>query len=196
MTIYILFATVAAGFGSAHAAFGLQFVLFAVLPALVAALVFFYARRHLATVTLVFLVSAIFLAAARLESNAAPGADPATSSPVATIAADLARAQAAGEKLFQELGCIGCHRPDGKGVGPALSGVFGRPMTDPGCGALTVDEEYVRESILNPSATVVAGFAPVMPTFAGQVTEEQLQALVAYVKSLGAVPRRPKGESQ
>lgn len=100
------------------------------------------------------------------------------------VAAESSRAQAAGERLFQELGCIGCHRPDGKGIGPSLIGVFGRPVTDPGCGVLTVDEEYLRESILNPSATVAAGFMPVMPTFAGRVTEEQLRALMAYVRSL------------
>ena len=100
------------------------------------------------------------------------------------VAAESTRAQAAGEKLFQELGCIGCHRPDGTGIGPALAGAFARPVTDPGCGALTVDEEYVRESILNPSAAVAAGFAPIMPTFAGKVTEEELRALIVYVKSL------------
>ena len=71
-------------------------------------------------------------------------------------------------------------------LGPALAGVFGRPVTDPGCGVLTADEEYVRESIVNPTAVVAAGFAPVMPSFAGRVTDEQLRSLVAYVKSLRA----------
>ena len=189
MTIYILFATVAAGFSGAHAVLGLQFVLFAVLSALLAAIVAFYARRHLAFVTLALLTSAIFLAAARLEPRNTPGTDTTISDPVATVAADLARVQVAGEKLFHELGCIGCHRPDGEGIGPSLTGVFGKPVIDAGCGALTVDEEYVRESILNPSATVAAGFAPVMPTFAGGVTEEQLRAVIAYVKSLSAPVR-------
>ena len=115
------------------------------------------------------------------------------------VAAESARAQAAGEKLFQDLGCIGCHRPAAEGIGPALTGLFGRPMMDPGCGFLTADEEYVRESILNPSAIVAAGFAPVMPAFAGKVTEEQLRALIAYVKSLSVpvqAPRKPIGESR
>jgi mono/diheme cytochrome c family protein len=189
MTIYILFATVAAGFGGAHAVLGLQFVLFAVLSALLAAIVVFYARRHLAFVTLAFLTSTIFLAAARLEPRNTPGANATASDPVAMVAADLARIQVPGENLFQELGCNGCHRPDGKGIGPSLTNVFGKPLTDSGCGALTADEDYVRESILNPSVTVAAGVAPVMPTFAGKVTEEQLRALIAYVKSLSAPGR-------
>ena len=129
-----------------------------------------------------FLVSAIFLAAATLESKDAQSA-PITS-PVGTVAAESTGSQAAGEKLFHELGCISCHRPDGKGIGPSLAGVFGRPVTDPSCGVLTVDEEYLREAILNPSTTVAEGFPPVMPSFAGTVTEEELQALTAYVKSL------------
>ncbi len=94
------------------------------------------------------------------------------------------RALATGRTLFQERGCIGCHRPDGTGVGPALEGRFGGPVHDPGCGATVVDEAYVREAILNPSATVAAGYPPVMPTFAGRLTEEDLQALIVYVKSL------------
>ena len=110
-------------------------------------------------------------------------------SPAVVVSADTAQAQAAGEKLFQALGCIGCHRADGKGIGPSLVDVFGKPVSDPTCGVLTVDDEYVRESMLNPSAIVAAGFAPVMPAFAGQLTEEELRALIAYVKSLkGTTP--------
>jgi cytochrome c oxidase subunit 2 len=129
----------------------------------------------------------------------APGVIASNRSRAVVIAAESAREQAAGEQLFRELGCSSCHRPDGDGIGPSLAGVFGRPVTDPGCGTLTVDDEYVRESILNPSATVAAGFAPVMPTFAGKVTEEQLRALIAYVKSLSVpvqAPRQPHGESR
>jgi cytochrome c2 len=122
----------------------------------------------------------------------APGVIASKRSPAVVVAAESTQAQTAGEKLFQELGCINCHRPEGAGIGPALTGVFGRPVTDPGCGSLTVDEQYLRESILNPSATVAAGFAPVMPTFAGKVTEEQLRALIAYVKSLSVPIRGPR----
>ena len=89
-----------------------------------------------------------------------------------------------GQTLFQKRGCISCHRADGTGVGPTLHGLFGSPVQDPGCGVAIVDESYVREAILNPSATVAVGYPAVMPTFAGQLTEEELQALIAYVKSL------------
>jgi cytochrome c oxidase subunit 2 len=90
---------------------------------------------------------------------------------------------AAGRRLF-ERGCAGCHRDDSTGVGPRLDGLFGRPVQDPACGVAVVDESYLREAILNPSATVALGFAPVMPTFAGLLTEEELQALIEYLKSL------------
>jgi len=91
---------------------------------------------------------------------------------------------ATGEKIFAELGCATCHRTDTQGRGPNLQGVFGRPvMLDDGR-TVIADENYVRESILDPGAKVVQGFKPVMPTFQGLVSEEQLNALIAYVKSL------------
>ena len=61
------------------------------------------------------------------------------SSSAAAVAAVSPRAQAAGKQLFDELGCIGCHRPDSTGIGPVLKGLFGRPVTDASCGALIVD---------------------------------------------------------
>jgi cytochrome c oxidase subunit 2 len=91
---------------------------------------------------------------------------------------------ATGEKLFAELGCATCHRNDTQGRGPSLQGVFGSPVLLADGRTVTADENYVRESILDPGAKVVNGFKPVMPTFQGLVTEEQLNALVAYVKSL------------
>jgi cytochrome c oxidase subunit 2 len=65
-----------------------------------------------------------------------------------------------------------------------LHGLFGSPVQDRERGVAIVDESYLREAILNPSATVAEGFAPDMPTFAGQLTEEELQALIVYLKSL------------
>jgi cytochrome c oxidase subunit II len=91
---------------------------------------------------------------------------------------------ATGEKIFAELGCVTCHRTDTQGRGPNLQGVFGKPVMLEDGRTVTVDENYVRESILDPGAKVVNGFKPVMPTFQGLVSEEQLNALVAYVKSL------------
>src|SRR5262245_41872520 len=95
------------------------------------------------------------------------------------------RAVAAGKQLFQQRGCVGCHLT---GIGPKLDGVFGRPVQDPTCGVAMVDEAYLREAILDPSATVAAGYAPVMPTFQGLLTEEELQSLIEYLKSLSDRP--------
>jgi cytochrome c oxidase subunit 2 len=89
-----------------------------------------------------------------------------------------------GQKLFQELGCISCHRFDTQGRGPNLVGVYGRPVLLDDGRTVIADDDYVRESILQPGAKVVAGFKPIMPTFQGVLSEDQLLALVAYVKSL------------
>jgi len=95
----------------------------------------------------------------------------------------------AGEKLFQDLACNTCHRPDAQGRGPVLEGLFGKTVSLQSGETVTVDEAYVRESILNPSAKVAAGFQPIMPTFQGLVTEEQLLELIEYVKALKALPQ-------
>ena len=91
---------------------------------------------------------------------------------------------ATGEKIFAELGCATCHRSDTQGRGPNLQGVFGKPVLLQDGRTVTADENYIRESILDPGSKIVNGFKPVMPTFQGLVSEEQLNALVAYVKSL------------
>src|SRR2546428_8141652 len=89
-----------------------------------------------------------------------------------------------GQSLFQQLGCSTCHRSDTQGRGPNLVGVFGKPVLLEDGRTVTADENYVRESILEPAAKIVRGFKPVMPTFQGQLSDEQLNALVEYVKSL------------
>lgn len=90
----------------------------------------------------------------------------------------------AGKQLFGSLGCSTCHRFDTQGRGPNLQNAFGKPVLLEDGRTVTMDDNYVRESILNPTAKIVNGFKPVMPTFQGLVTDEQLNALVAYVKSL------------
>lgn len=98
---------------------------------------------------------------------------------------------AAGEKLFQDLVCITCHMQGSQGRGPVLTNLYGNTVELQGGGRVTADEAYIRESIVNPQAKVVAGFQPLMPTFQGLVTEEQLLQLIAYVRSLsqqGAAP--------
>jgi cytochrome c oxidase subunit 2 len=90
-----------------------------------------------------------------------------------------------GESLFQQLGCATCHRSDTQGRGPNLAGLFGKRVALSDGTTVVADEGYIRESILVPTAKIVSGFKPIMPPFQGLVTEEQLNALVAYVKSLG-----------
>ncbi len=92
----------------------------------------------------------------------------------------------AGEKMFAELGCSTCHRSDTTGRGPNLQGVFGKPVQLEDGRTVTADENYVRECILDPGAKRVKGFQPIMPTFQGLVSEEQVNALVAYIKSISA----------
>jgi len=96
-----------------------------------------------------------------------------------------------GQTIFQQLGCPTCHRSDVQGRGPNLVGVFGKPVQLEDGRIVIADENYVRESILSPSAKVVKGFKPIMPVFQGLVSEEQLAALVAYIKSLS----QPSGTS-
>ncbi len=91
---------------------------------------------------------------------------------------------AAGERLFARLACNTCHKADGTGRGPSLVGKFGKPEKLTSGEVVVVDESYVRESILNPQARIAAGYPPIMPTFKGLVTEEQLLQLIAYIKSL------------
>ena len=98
---------------------------------------------------------------------------------------------ASGEKIFAELGCATCHRTDVQGRGPNLQGLFGKQVQLQDGRTLTADENYIRESILDPGAKIANGYKPVMPTFQGLVTEEQLNALVAYVKSLSAPQPAP-----
>jgi cytochrome c oxidase subunit 2 len=100
---------------------------------------------------------------------------------------------AAGQKLFQDLACSTCHRVDSQGRGPVLTNLFGRPVELQSGARVTADEAYIRESIVNPQAKVVAGFQPIMPTFQGLVTEEQLLQLISYVKSLSQQGAAPAG---
>ena len=89
-----------------------------------------------------------------------------------------------GERLFSELACNTCHREDGTGRGPTLVNKFGTEEQLSSGMAVHVDETYLRESILNPQAKIVAGYQPLMPTVQGLVNEESVMALVEYVKSL------------
>lgn len=92
----------------------------------------------------------------------------------------------AGRDLFEtKLGCASCHQTTDQGRGPKLAGVFGKEQKLTTGETVVADEEYIRNSILNPQGQIVQGYQPIMPTFKGQVTEEQLVSIVAYIKSLG-----------
>ena len=97
-----------------------------------------------------------------------------------------------GAKLFQDLACSTCHLENGTGRGPVLKGAYGKPVLLESGQTVTIDDAYIRESVLNPQAKVVKGFQPVMPTFQGLVTEEQLLQLIAYVKSMAEQPAAQK----
>ena len=91
-----------------------------------------------------------------------------------------------GQNLFRQTGCNACHTGDASGRAPMLENIYGKTVNLENSETLKVDDNYIRESILNPQAKIVAGYKPIMPTFQGQFDEEQLLELVAYIKSLSA----------
>jgi cytochrome c oxidase subunit II len=95
-----------------------------------------------------------------------------------------------GASLFQRFGCNTCHRAGGTSQGPSLTGLFGKTVKLQDGNAVLADENYIRESILDPRAKIVAGYQPIMPTFKGLVSEEGLLQLIAYIKSLEGAERK------
>jgi cytochrome c oxidase subunit II len=93
-----------------------------------------------------------------------------------------------GQRLFQQLGCGICHVSEGKGVGPPLQGLFGSQVKLADGKTVSADAGYIRAAILNPRP--VAGYPAIMPTFQGQVNEEEILQLIAYIESLGASGER------
>ena len=91
-----------------------------------------------------------------------------------------------GEKTFKEKGCNACHSLTGTpGVGPSLKGVAGSKVALADGSSVEADENFLRESILHPNAKIVQGFAPnLMPVFEGQLTEDQIKGLIAYIKTV------------
>lgn len=103
-----------------------------------------------------------------------------------------------GEKLYKQRGCAGCHSIDGsKRVGPSFKEVYGniRPMTTGS--SVTADENYIRESILYPKAKVAAGYQPVMPSYKGQLSDDDIYSIVEYLKTVSdyTPAESPKPES-
>jgi len=90
-----------------------------------------------------------------------------------------------GEKLFEKFACNTCHTNTAGARGPNLAGLYGKTIQLTNGQSVVADENYIRESILNPQAKIAAGFQPIMPTFQGQVSEDDLIRLLAYVRTLG-----------
>ena len=95
-----------------------------------------------------------------------------------------------GFALFRQLGCSGCHDARSTIHAPLLDGVYGRTVHLNDGRTITADANYLRDSILVPDKDVVAGFAPVMPSFSGQASEDDIQALIAYLESTSSTDSR------
>jgi cytochrome c oxidase subunit 2 len=99
-----------------------------------------------------------------------------------------AKLPSSGTQLFQERGCKACHSIDGTpGLGPTLKGLFGKTvtvLTDGKERKLVADEAYLRKSILEPNADVAVGFPPIMPSQKGLLTDQEIDALISYLKGL------------
>jgi cytochrome c oxidase subunit 2 len=91
-----------------------------------------------------------------------------------------------GERLFASLSCNACHNGLADARGPSLANVYGSKLTLSDGQTITADDAYLRESILNPSQHITQGYAPIMPTYQGQVSEEGVIALVEYIKNLNS----------
>jgi cytochrome c oxidase subunit 2 len=89
-----------------------------------------------------------------------------------------------GERLFASMGCNACHSGNAAARGPNLAGVYGTKLTLTDGSQVLVNDAFLRDAILNPSSHITAGFAPIMPTYQGQISEDGLIDLVEYIKNL------------
>jgi cytochrome c oxidase subunit 2 len=92
---------------------------------------------------------------------------------------------ARGRKLFQQYGCVDCHET---GHAPPLQGLFGQPVLLSDGSTVIADANYIRQKLLTPGATIPAGYQPIMPSFAGRLTEDEILDLIAYIESIGPTP--------
>lgn len=90
-----------------------------------------------------------------------------------------------GAKLYESYGCVTCH---GTGKAPPYVGLYGSTVRLEGGQSVIADDAYIRQSILEPSSQIVEGYKPIMPTFQGQISEEQILEIIAYIKSLATTP--------
>src|ERR671933_1522768 len=95
-----------------------------------------------------------------------------------------------GAALFRQYGCSGCHGASATVHAPKLEGVYGRPVPLQDGRVVIADDQYIRDSILLPRRDIAAGYPPIMPSFQGQISEEDLLKLITYIKSLGVSSER------
>ena len=94
---------------------------------------------------------------------------------------------ASGEELFEAKACNTCHRPSSAAQAPILNGLFGKSVEMTNGETVEVDEDYLRESLLEPFANIVKGYQALMPTYQGQLSEEEIIQLISYIKSLSDI---------
>ncbi len=122
-----------------------------------------------------------------LQTGKGPKAAPGTAMAATANNAPVAGKSMAqkGEDLFKAKGCFACHSTDGsQKVGPSLKGIFGHEVELQDGSKAKVDENYIRESLMEPNAKIVKGFAPSMPTFKGQLSDDEINSIIAFIKSL------------
>jgi cytochrome c oxidase subunit 2 len=96
-----------------------------------------------------------------------------------------------GAKLFVAQGCSGCHADSSSVHAPKLAGLYGRTVSLSDGRQVTADDGYIRDSILQPKRDIVAGYEPIMPSFAGSLDDGEIQSLAAYIRSLTSEPEKP-----
>ena len=90
-----------------------------------------------------------------------------------------------GEILYSKKGCVACHSVDGSvGIGPTWKGIWGTEVPLEGGGEAIVNEAYAKQSMMEPASQVVKGFQPIMPPFQGVLSDKEVDALTAYIRSL------------
>jgi cytochrome c oxidase subunit II len=100
--------------------------------------------------------------------------------------------ESAGQRQFEKLGCATCHLEDNSGRGPSLKNIFGKPVQLQNNTTVTVDEAYLRESVLQPQSKIVRTYTNVqMPTFQGQISEDGILQVISYIRSMSATPAAP-----
>jgi cytochrome c oxidase subunit II len=90
-----------------------------------------------------------------------------------------------GERLFHDRGCSGCHAPNSQFHAPLLEGLYRKPVPLADGSMITADDQYLRDSILQPAKQISAGYDNIMPSFSGHLSEEEIMALIAYLKAIG-----------